>query len=93
MERIIRITGITLGMALLLLAVACGGMEATPTSPATPEEVVLEAPQDQSQPTSAPMMEPIATSSAMMEVAPAPVTAYRRTHGGGLQRHRRLGHR
>ena len=71
MERIIRITGITLGMALLLLAVACGGMEATPTSPAMPEEVVLEAPQDQSQPTSAPMMEPIATSSAMMEVAPA----------------------
>ena len=71
MERIIRITGITLGMALLLLAVACGVMEATPTSPAMPEEVVLEAPQDQSQPTSAPMMEPIATSSAMMEVAPA----------------------
>ena len=71
MERIIRITGITLGMALLLLAVACGGMEATPTSPAMPEEVVLEAPQDQSQPTSAPMMEPIATSSAMMEAAPA----------------------
>ena len=71
MERIIRITGITLGMALLLLAVACGGMEATPTSPAMPEEVVLEAPQDQSQPTGAPMMEPIATSSAMMEVAPA----------------------
>ena len=25
MKRIIRITGITLGMALLLLAVACGG--------------------------------------------------------------------
>ena len=31
MERIIRITGITLGMALLLLAVACSAEGPTPT--------------------------------------------------------------
>ena len=70
MERIIRITGITLGMALLLLAAACSAEGPTPTR------------SGQSQPTSAPMMEPMVTpammeptttaaSDAFMEAAPA----------------------
>ena len=59
MERIIRITGITLGMALLLLAAACGGEEATPTS----------APMREPTATSSAMMEPVAESDALMRAA------------------------
>ena len=65
MERIIRITGITLGMALLLLAVACSAEGPTPT------RLRQSQPTGVPQPTSAPMLEPMATSPAMMEAAPA----------------------
>ena len=65
MERIIRITGITLGMALLLLAVACSAEGPTPT------RLRQSQPTSVPQSTSAPMLEPMATSPAMMEAAPA----------------------
>ncbi len=61
MKRIIRITGITLGMALLLLAVACSAEGPTPTRSGQSQPTSVP------QPTSAPMLEPAATSPAMME--------------------------
>ena len=87
MKRIIRITGITLGMALLLLAVACSAEGPTPTRSGQSQPTSVP------QPTSAPMMEPVAESDRLYGIGSGPVTAYKRPHGRGLQHHRRLGHR
>ena len=64
MERIIRITGISLGMVLLLMAAACAADEGPPQTRSAPQPTTVPAPTGT--PVTAAMLERIATSPAMM---------------------------
>ena len=67
MERIIRITGITLGMALLLLAVACAADEGPPQTRSAPQPTTVPAPTGT--PVTDAMLEAMDTSSPMPAAA------------------------